>query len=138
MRLPELYETVTREKALELCRHFSLNYLVKRIEAAEPEQYRAWEFDGCSGIRDQLLGILTGCDWRDITYKCCLPHDLAYGYGEPGNDDERKQADEKFFNDLVEKAGLKKWQASALLAAVRVGGAEEFGFSFSWAFASKR
>jgi hypothetical protein len=45
--------------------------------------------------------------------------------------------DVKFYSDLVAKAGMKKWWASAFLAAVRIGGAEEFGLSFSWAFAHK-
>jgi hypothetical protein len=52
-----------------------------------------------------------------------------------GNEIERKRVDVKFYSDLVTKAGMKKWQASAFLKAVRIGGAEEFGFSFSWGFA---
>ena len=39
--------------------------------------------------------------------------------------------------DLVTKAGMKKWCTVAFLAAVRLGGAEEFGLSFSWGFAHK-
>ena len=83
------------------------------------------------------MGLFTGCDWQDVTYKCCLPHDLSYGYGEPGNDIERERVDLKFYSDLVTKAGMKKWQASAFLAGVRTGGAEKFGLSFSWGFAHK-
>jgi len=66
-----------------------------------------------------------------------LPHDLCYGYGEPGNETERKRVDIKFYSDLVTKAYMKEWCASAFLAAVRVGGAEAFGLSFSWGFAHK-
>ena len=110
------------------------DYLIKRIES-NPGKYKEWEFDGCSGIPDELMGLFTGCDWQDITYKCCLPHDLAYGYGELENDIERERVDLKFYSDLVTKAGMKKWQASAFLAAVRLGGAEVFGLSFSWGFA---
>ena len=102
-----------------------------------PERYKSWEFDGCSGLPDQIMGFFTGCSWEEITYKCCLPHDLCYGYGEEGNDIERERVDLKFYSNLVTKAGMKKWQASAFLAAVRAGGSEVFGFSFSWGFAHK-
>jgi hypothetical protein len=54
-----------------------------------------------------------------------------------GNEAERKRADEKLYNDLVTKAGMRKWTASAFLAAVRVGGAEALGLSFSWGFAHR-
>ena len=83
------------------------------------------------------MGLLTGCKWDDITYKCCLPHDLCYAYGEPGNDIEQERVDLKFYSNLVSKAGMQNWMASAFLAAVRVGGKEAFGFSFSWGFAVK-
>jgi hypothetical protein len=43
--------------------------------------------------------------------------------------------DAKFYSDLVTKAGMKKWMASAFHADVRIGGAESFGLSFSWGFA---
>ena len=137
MKLPEINEIVTTDQALELCRHFGLDYLVARIEA-NPEQFESWKFDGCSCLPDEVLGLFTGCDWRDITYKCCLPHDLCYAYGEPENQAERKRVDTKFFSDLVTKAGMKTWVAYAFLAGVRVGGAEEFGRSFSWGFARKK
>ncbi len=136
MELPKLRETVTQEQALSLCKHFDLDYLVERLES-NPGKYKDWEFDGCSGIPDELMGLFTGCDWQDITYKCCLPHDLAYGYGELGNDIERERVDLKFYSDLVNKAGMKKWLASAFLAAVRIGGKEKLGLSFSWGFAHK-
>ena len=58
-------------------------------------------------------------------------HDLGYGYGELGNDVERERVDLKFYNDLVTRAGMKKWLASAFLAAVRAGGREVLGLSFS-------
>jgi len=112
-----------------LCRYFSLDYLIDRIKS-NPKKYKDWKFDGCSGLPDKVMGFFTGCDWKDITYKCCLPHDLCYAYGDPGNKIERKQADDNFYNNLITRAGMKKWCAAAFLAAVRLGGAEEFGFSF--------
>jgi len=54
-----------------------------------------------------------------------------------GNDIERKQADDNFYNNLVTKAGMKKWCAHAFLSGVRLSGPEEFGLSFSWGFAHK-
>ena len=136
MKLPEIGDTISTEEALELCRYFGLDYLVERIES-HPESYKDWEFDGCSCLPDELMGLFTGCDWKDITYKCCLPHDLCYGYGELGNKAERKRVDEQFYSDLMNKAGMKKWAASAFLAGVRIGGAEIFRRSFSWGFAHK-
>ncbi|MCP4576597.1 MAG: hypothetical protein GY846_09975 [Deltaproteobacteria bacterium] len=136
MTYPKIRDIVTTDQALRLCEHFKLDYLVKRIEA-DPNRYKEWPFDGCSCLPDEIMGLFTGCDWRDITYKCCLPHDLCYGYGEPGNDIERKRVDVKFYSDLVTKAGMEEWQASAFLAGVRLGGAEEFGLSFSWGFAHR-
>lgn len=137
MKLPQIGDTVTAEQALALCRHFGLEYLVARIET-DPDRYKDWNFDGCSGLPDEFMGHFTGCKWEDITYHCCLPHDLAYGYGDPGNKAERKRVDEKFYNDLVTKAGMRKWMASAFLTAVRVGGAEALGLSFSWGFAHRK
>ncbi|MGD8368109.1 MAG: hypothetical protein PVG78_10725 [Desulfobacterales bacterium] len=137
MELPKIGEKVTTRQARELCLHFGLQELVERIDAA-PERYQDWIFDGCSCLPDEALGLFTGCNWQDITYRCCLPHDLRYAYGEPGNEAERKAADDRFYRDLVEKAVMKPWMAAAFLAGVRIGGAEAFGLSFSWAFAHKK
>ena len=136
MKLPEIGDMVTTKDVLELCRHFGLDYLIQRIES-DPKRYKNWEFDGCSGLPDELMGLFTGCKWEDITYQCCLPHDLCYGYDEPENEIERERVDVKFYSDLVTKAGMTKWAASAFLAAVRVGGTEKWGLSFSWGFAHK-
>jgi len=136
MKLPRIGDTITEKEALALCEHFKLDYLLRRIQS-NPENYKNWEFDGCSALPDEVMGLFTGCDWKDITYKCCLPHDLCYGYGEQGNEIERKRVDAKFLSDLVIKAGMSEWCASAFHAAVRIGGAETFGLSFSWGFAHK-
>ena len=58
-------------------------------------------------------------------------------YQVSGNKIERKRVDIKFYSNLVTKAHMEEWCASAFLAAVRVGGAEAFGLSFSWGFAHK-
>ncbi len=137
MKLPELNDNIDTKQALELCRHFKLDYLVERIEN-NPDRFKEWRFDGCSGLPDELMGLFSGCDWKDITFKCCLPHDLSYGYGEPGKDIERERVDLKFYSNLITKAGMKEWLASAFLAAVRFAGEEELGISFSWGFANKK
>lgn len=137
MKLPQIGDFVSTAIAIDLCNHFNLDYLVKRIEA-NPEEYVDWKFDGCSCIPDELMGLFTRCNWTDITYRCCLPHDLCYAYGEPGNDIEKERVDLKLYSDLVTKAGMKKWLAYTFLTAVRVGGAEKLGLSFSWGFAHKK
>ena len=136
MNYPKIGDRVDMETALDLCRHFNLDYLVRRIHA-DPSLYSSWIFDGCSCIHDQFLGFLTGLDADDITYKCCLPHDLCYAYGEPGNRMERKRVDLKFQSDLITKARMPDWMASAMYEGVRIGGSEIFGLSFTWAFARK-
>jgi len=82
--------------------------------------------------------MFTGCRWKDIIYKFCLPHDLCYTYGTPANEIERQQIDKKFYSDLMNKAGMNKFLASAFFAAVRIGGKEEFGLSLSWGLPIKR
>jgi len=134
MILPKIGNTVTTDQAIKLSRHFGLEHIADRIAAA-PDKYHDWEFDGCSGLPDEVMGFFTGCRWEDITYKCCLPHDLGYAYGALGDETERKAVDEKFYADLIQEAGMQAWCAKAFLAAVRVGGAEVFGLSFSWGFA---
>ena len=134
MKLPEIGEIITTQRALELCRHFNLDHIVAMIEA-NPESFTHWKFDGCSCLPDKSLGRFTGCECRDIIFRCCLPHDLRYAYGEPGNHAERKRVDAKLYSDLVTKAGMKKWMASAFYVGVRIGGVESFGLSFSWGFA---
>ncbi len=45
--------------------------------------------------------------------------------------------DTRFYNDLINKAGMDEWRAAAFFAGVRAGGHEIFGQSFSWGFAHK-
>ncbi len=80
MKLPEIGETITTDTVLDLCDHFKLNYLIQRIENNK-KSYEDWIFDGCSCAHDKFLGLITNCNSRDITFKCCLPHDLLPKYG---------------------------------------------------------
>ncbi|MBU0464095.1 MAG: hypothetical protein KKD21_11200 [Proteobacteria bacterium] len=123
---PEIVKRNNADTFLEACR--KLHTMFQRFVSLS-----TGHDDGTSGIDFSTVEDRI----KDITYKCCLPHDLCYAYGDPGNDIERKQADDNFYSDLITKAGMKKWCAAAFLAAVRLGGTEEFGFSFSWGFAHK-
>jgi hypothetical protein len=66
MKLPHINDIITTDQALALCRHFDLDYLIKRIES-NPDTYTPWKFDGCSGLPDEVMGFFTGCEWKDIT-----------------------------------------------------------------------
>jgi len=134
--LPEIGDVVTTRHAQALAQHLGLDYIAKRIEAA-PEIYKSWTADGMSMVPDRLMGALTGTNWRDLTDKCALPHDLGYAYGTPGDTAERKRVDEKFYNDLINEAGMNKYVAKLFYVGVRLGGAEFMGTSFSWTFGRK-
>ena len=71
MKLPEIGELVTSSRALELCEHFTLDYLAARIEET-PEKFKDWKFDGCSCLPDEVLGLFTGCDWRGRSVRTFL------------------------------------------------------------------
>jgi hypothetical protein len=137
MKLPEIGEVINSDRAIELCRHFELEYLVERIEA-NPDAYTDWKFDGVSGVPEKLAAFFTGVDEYTLTYECALPHDLCYAYGEHGNEIEKQRVDMKFHSDLLTKARMNKFFAELFYKAVRIGGVEELGLSFSWAFASPK
>lgn len=138
MKFPKIGDVITTKKALELCKLFGLDYLVERIES-NPKSYKNWKFDGCSGLPNCVMEwFFVNRGWGDIVYKCCLPHDLGYAYGKSGDTEEKKRVDIKFYNDLIEKGSMKKWEAKILLYAVEMGGSEEFELSFSWGFASRK
>jgi len=127
-------DTITVEKGLELARHFEFDYIVKRLEK-HPENFKSFIFDGCSMLPDELMGLFTGCDWKDITYLCCLPHDIGHGYGKLGDFEENHMVNLLFKVNLINKAGMKSWLAEIFLKAVEIGGASYLGLSFSWGFA---
>ena len=135
MELPKIGDIIDNEKAIELCDHFNLDHLSDRIKK-NPEQYRSWEFDGCSMIPDEILGIFTKSKrWEDITMMCCLPHDLGYAYGDPDNEEEERElVDKKFETDL--KKIIRWWGIAKLFFfGVRIGGPGWMNQSFSWAYA---
>ena len=135
MILPKIGDRISTPQGRELCRYFNLGYLVARIEA-NMSGYLPWQFDGCSMLPNGIIGFVARPFWKKIVRECALPHDLAYAYGDPGNARERKDAD-LAFRDSLEDAGMFSFFASRFYDAVRIGGAEELGLSFTWAFARK-
>ncbi len=91
MNLPEIGETITTERALELCKYFELDYLVERINT-NPARYKEWVFDGISVLNDKFAAAISGVDQTALTLECALPHDLCYGYGESGNKKEQERS----------------------------------------------
>lgn len=136
IELPKIGEVITTERAIELCNHYKF-HRISKIFTNYPEKFKSWVFDGCSCVKDSWLGILTTKNWRDITYKCCLPHDLQYAYGQLDHKKLRKYVDIIFENDLRDKAGVSKFKARLFYYAVRIGGKSIFKSSFSWGFARK-
>lgn len=130
----EIGKVVTTEQAIQLCKQYNLNDIIKRIEI-NPDNYKSWVFDGCSMTIDEWLNI-TGIQSEKITQKCLI-HDLKYAYGIPGDEIARLDADICFYNDLVD-IGVKPRIASIFYKAVRMGGGESGNFDFSWAYASKK
>ena len=128
--LPQIGEIVTTERGLVLCEHYGLNHLAKRIED-NPDQFKEWEFDGCSMTPTDVLSELIKVP--SLT-EICLRHDLGYAYGDPGNEEERVLVDKKFQNELLD-GGASEFVAKAMFDAVRVGGKEKLCLPFSWGFA---
>lgn len=147
VKIPKIGDTITTEWALELCEHFELWDLVYRIKD-NPDKYRSWEYDGCSGVPDELLdaiffkmgrwfGWLRRLWNKGKVTEQCLKHDLKYAYGAPGNDEERLHADMDLRNDLIKHANILPNVADFFFNVVQAFGGEEGNKDFSWAFARK-
>lgn len=127
---PKIGEIITPERGIQLCRYFGLDHIVARMSvclwAFEP-----FEFDGCTGLPDELfdrIGLLW-LDWENITVRCCLPHDLEYNYGIPGDEVGRYFADLNIRENLVLKASTPCWVANTFFAVVRKHGKKHYGGS---------
>ena len=130
VEIPKIGETVTTERASELCVHYGMNRLAERIDNS-PDVFKEWKFDGCSMTPTEVLSeIIKVSSLAEI----CLRHDLGYAYGEPGNDKKRLIVDKTFQNELI-SAGASEFVAKAMFEAVRAGGKEELCLPFSWGFA---
>jgi len=136
--LPKIGDIITPEWGLLLCVHFGFDHLARRIRE-NPGKYKPWRFDGVSCVPDMLLQpfVGNGHTWEDITYKCALQHDLPYAYGEPGNEEEKQEADDKFRENLIIHAGMDEKLADIFEKMVETFGKEKFHRDYTWAFALK-
>jgi hypothetical protein len=133
MTLPAIGETITTGRARNLCQHFGFVSLVQRIDAAQPNEFRDWVFDGASILPDDLVA-----KFFHIPHliEIALKHDLKYAYGEPNNTAERLKADEEFKQDLLNDSAHPS-VAEAMFKSVRLGGSGLIKTSFSWGFARR-
>ena len=136
IKIPSIGDTITPELGIDLCRRFGMHGVADRV-AEHPERYRAFEYDGCTGLPDDLFKRISfaGLDWGKITDLCCLPHDLGYAYGIPGDEAGRALQDYAFFEDLQFRAGVPEAVAAIFLDVVRRYGRTGYGADFSWSFA---
>jgi hypothetical protein len=123
MNLPGLGIEVNLPQIKEICDHFHLSDLWKKIEKDPPK--KPFSSDGCS---------LWFNKWKEFDfYPACFKHDLKYWCGHPGEDVERLIADAEL---MIEIARITKstHMAEVMFAGVRIGGGEWTKASFSWGF----
>jgi hypothetical protein len=123
MELPAINEVVPLDTVREICAHFGLHELWRKIERDPPA--RAFASDGCTGWFNEWQGV--------SIYAPCFLHDLKYWAGYPGEDVERLVADAELMIDVARALGGTK-MAETMFHGVRIGGREGFRASFSWGF----
>jgi diadenosine tetraphosphate (Ap4A) HIT family hydrolase len=121
--LPPINTEVPLERIKEICAHYGLHALWRKIEKDPPAL--PFKSDGCTGWFD---------DWQGVSlYPAGFLHDLKYWAGYPGEDVERLVADAELMIDVAQL--LKSTtMAETMFHGVRVGGTEKFKTSFSWGF----
>ncbi|HET7537935.1 MAG TPA: hypothetical protein VFJ90_15855 [Candidatus Didemnitutus sp.] len=122
-QLPAIGEEVPLARIKEICEHYGVPDLWKKIERDPPA--RPFKSDGASGWFDSWQGV--------SLYPAAFLHDLKYWSGYPGEDVERLVADAEL---MIDVARLLKSTAMAetMFHGVRVGGSEHFKAKFSWGF----
>ncbi len=123
MHLPAINEVVPLERIHEICEHYGLHALWRKIERDPPA--KPFVSDGCTGWFNEWEGI--------SIYAPCFLHDLKYWSGYPGEDVERLVADAELMIDVARAMGGTK-MAELMYSGVRIGGREGFRASFSWGF----
>lgn len=121
--LPALGEEVPLTKIREICEHYGLHALWRKIQRDPPP--RPFRSDGCTGWFDEWKGV--------SLYAAGFLHDLKYWAGYPGEDVERLVADAELMRDVARLLGSTE-MAETMFHGVRVGGSDKFKTSFSWAF----
>ena len=123
MNLPKINEEVPLAKIKEICEHYKLISLWKKIEKDPPSL--VFSSDGCTMWPD-----LTG--GKDI-YPACFLHDLKYWSGYPNEDVERLIADAELMIDVARIRESTK-MAELMFQGVRIGGTDKLKLAFSWGF----
>lgn len=121
--LPPIGEEVPLPRLREICAHFGLHDLWRKIERDPP--VRPFKSDGCTGWFDEWKGV--------SLYPAGFLHDLKYWAGYPGEDVERLVADAELMRDVARLLGSTQ-MAESMFHGVRLGGTEKFKLSFSWGF----
>lgn len=120
---PKKGAEVPMAKIREICRHFGLHDLWRKIEQDPPPL--PFRSDGCSLWFDE---------WREVDlYPACFLHDLKYWAGYPHEDVERLIADAELMIDVARLTGSTA-MAETMFHGVRPGGHEIFQQPFSWGF----
>jgi hypothetical protein len=121
--LPEQDEIVPLPRIKEICLHYSLQTLWRKIEGDPPSQ--PFKSDGLTGWFDQWEGV-------DL-YPAGFLHDLKYWAGYPGEDVARLQADAELMMDVAHLLNSTE-MAETIFHGVRLGGTEKLKAPFSWGF----
>ncbi len=122
-RLPAVNEEVSLKKIQQICKHYNLPDLWKKIEKDPPTS--TFVSDGCTMWPDVSGG-------KNI-YPACFLHDLKYWAGYPGEEVERLVADAQLMIDVARIRGSTK-MAETMFYGVRVGGTGKLKMKFSWGF----
>jgi len=122
-KLPAVNEEVPLQTIKQICIHYNLPDLWKKIEKDPPIQ--VFSSDGCTM-------------WPDISngkniYAACFLHDLKYWSGYPGEDVDRLVADAELMIDVARIRKSTKI-AETMFHGVRVGGTGNLKLAFSWGF----
>lgn len=121
--LPALGEEVPLERIREICAHFGLHELWRKIESDPPPL--PFKSDGCTGWFD---------DWKGVSlYPAGFLHDLKYWAGRPGEEVERLVADAELMIDVARLLGSTV-MAETMFHGVRLGGSDKLNTPFAWGF----
>jgi hypothetical protein len=123
MELPGKGEEVGLDRIREICEHYGLHQLWRKIERDPPRS--PFRSDGCSMWFDSWFGV--------SLYPACFLHDLKYWAGYPGEDVERLIADAELMIDVARLLNDTR-MAETMFHGVRLGGHEMFKQPFSWGF----
>ena len=122
-QLPKVYEVISNERVIALCRLRGLNDLAEKIIHDPPLQ--PFKSDGCSCWFQE---------WNKVEmFPACFFHDIKYWCGYPGENVARLIADAELMIDIATLTNSTE-MAETMFHGVRIGGGSIFKQSFSWGF----